>query len=411
MSDETQTIHPLESEFMLSMLQMLKDHAKCSISLHIMKEPILIEDKYNSSHSFEKEDLEQHIARNEQINYSADRYKFIIHPFTKTKIRKDTGLHNDKIIRGYPTSINLYMKNMIESLIKNIQAEFEKNIWNYNVQNHPMYDVIKLIQEYKKDTEGLGLGASIFGDKDSMAYYMETLYNGDCEQQGDKEHALKWAVKLNNDYDNNLAKILIAQAYNYGEGGYEEDKRKACNMYEDLVRRDDDAICIYDIGLIYEYGGNNMEKNIQKAFEWYEKGHKKHWDCSIKYANCCYDGNGCKKNKKKACEIYETWSDQIMEKHRPNIDDAMWKSCYNYGILLVEGVYIEQDKKNGMKYIKHAADNGNRNAKKKLNDYEKYILDCENIYWEKCKNVETETEEDEYTYEDESTEEEETEKD
>ena len=40
--------------------------------------------------------------------------------------------------------------------------------------------------------------------------------------------------------------------------------------------------------------------------------------------------------------------------------------------------------------------------KKKLNSYEKYMLDCANIYWEKCKNVETETEEDESTEEEET---------
>ena len=81
--------------------------------------------------------------------------------------------------------------------------------------------------------------------------------------------------KLKEQYDNDYGKFRIAWAYDGGECGYEEDTRKACDIYEDLARRNDDIICMLNAGLQYAHGGNNMEKNIQKAFEWFEKGYDK----------------------------------------------------------------------------------------------------------------------------------------
>ena len=156
----------LESEFMLSMLQVLEQNAICGLSQLIMKIPVCIHQDDNvMSTSFEKEQIEKHIAHNEKNRAGRT---WIIHPTNGTNVYKDNRKHSDKVIKGYPTSINVDMKNMIEKLIKNIQVEFEKYIWNYNVQNHPKYHkYIKLIQEYKKETKDLK-GACIFGDEKSM---------------------------------------------------------------------------------------------------------------------------------------------------------------------------------------------------------------------------------------------------
>ena len=384
MSDETQTIHPLESEFMLSMLQVLEENATCSLSKLIMKIPICInEDSNVRSTSFEKEQIEKHIAHNEK---NRAEKTWIIHPTNRTKVYKDNLLHGDKVIKGYPTSINLSMKNMIENLIKNIQVEFEKNIWIYKVQNHPKYDVIKLIQEYKKETKDFK-GASIFGDEKSMELLMETLYNN--EQQEDKEQALKWAEKLNKDYDNHDGKFRIAFAYDTGECGYEEDTRKACNMYEDLAQRNYDTICMFNAGLNYEYGGNNMEKNIQKAFEWFEKGYdKSSFECSVMYAKYCYHGIGCKVNKKKAWEIYQSISKTLMKTPESHIEDEVSQACYNYGIMLMK----ERDCRNGIKYIDYSANNGNSDAQNTLNT----IYNIEEFKQEETEEEEEEEEETDY---------------
>uniref|UniRef100_A0A6C0KKA4 Uncharacterized protein n=1 Tax=viral metagenome TaxID=1070528 RepID=A0A6C0KKA4_9ZZZZ len=354
MCDETHTVHPLESEFMLSMLQLLDQNATCGLSQLIMKIPVCINQDGNvRSISFEKEQIEKHIAHNEKNRAGRT---WIIHPTNGTNIYKDNLLHGDKVIKGYPTSINIDMKNMIEKLIKNIQVEFEKYIWDYNVQNHPKYHkYIKLIQEYKKETKDLK-GACIFGDEKSMEQLMETLYNNGIQE--DKEQALKWAEKLKEHYHNDSGKFRIAFACNIGECGYEIDTIKARNIYEDLAQSGN-IICMYNAGTLY-----SSDKNTKKAFEWFEKGYiNNSLDCSVMYAKYCYEGIGCKVNKKKAFEIYQSISKTLMKTPESHIENEVSKACYNYGIMLMK----ERDCRNGIKYIDYAANNGNSDAQNTLN--------------------------------------------
>ncbi len=375
MCDETQTIHPLESEFMLSMLQVLEQNAICGLSQLIMKIPVCIHQDDNvMSTSFEKEQIEKHIAHNEKNRAGRT---WIIHPTNGTNVYKDNRKHSDKVIKGYPTSINVDMKNMIEKLIKNIQVEFEKYIWNYNVQNHPKYHkYIKLIQEYKKETKDLK-GACIFGDEKSMEQLMETLYNNGIQE--DKEQALKWAEKLKQQYDNDLGKFRIAFAYNIGECGYKIDTRKARDIYEGLAQSGN-IICMYNSGTLY-----SSDKNTKKAFEWFEKGYiNNSFDCSVMYAKYCYDGIGCEVNKKKAWEIYQSISKTLMKTPKSHIENEVSKACYNYGIMLMK----ERDCRNGIKYIDCAANNGNSDAQNTLNT----IYDIEEFKHEETEEEEQETE-------------------
>ena len=370
MSAEAETTHPLESELMISLLQWLEDEAKCPITLHIMRMPLIIhKETIRDSKSYEYEGCIDELIKRKKRNSRTGKYWFAHPELQDTKIYECES-HEQQITKGWPVSINHTLKITIERLIETIQTEFEKYLDNYKVQEHPKYDTIKLLQTYKigkKEWEG----AAIFGHESSMIKYMRILHEDILNEHRPK--AMKWAEKLVKHYNNRHGKFRLAQAYDipdYDE--YEVDKGKANKLYEELAEIGDTR-GIFNAGINYENGGNNLEKNIEKAHHCFEKGYNNDsFDCSVKFANYCHDGTGCEVDKKKARKIYKKISKDMMAiaslpgychgVHRMN--QTIGEACYNYGMIL----FMKGDIINGLRYIDCAQKNGCENAKKKMED-------------------------------------------
>ena len=404
MSDETQIIHPLaHNEKFLYILKEIYNDYTC----HIGDEPYLMTDPVTI---LDTDNVYQYKNINRWINIE----KKNTDPLTNKEIKKISSTKTPSSrIPGYQIYDNKRVFINLKNKIEEIQKMLEEYIFSHDTRKiecyleRDYYETIIRIQEFKKKIKDLK-GASIFGDETCMEEYMKVLYYGNNEYQENKDQSLKWAEKLYKEYDNDSGKFRIAWAYDVGECGYELDKKKACNIYENLAQNGN-KVCMYNAGNLYNTGGNNIEKNVQKAFEWFEKGYNRnHFGCSVRYANFCYDGIGCEVNKKKAWEIYQSISKKMMGNTETYINTVVNIACYNYGIMLMK----ERDGRNGIKYIDCAANNGNTDAQKIL----------ETIYGikefnqqEECKEEdneeeeETEEEEQEQETEEEEEEEEETE--
>ena len=355
MSAEAVTTHPLESEFILSMLRVLKDEATCPITHGIMHMPLIIHNEtLRDSKSYEYVGCIDEQIKRKKRNSRTDKYYFKHPELTDTKIYECES-HEHQIAKGWPVSINHTLKITIERLIETIQTEFEKYLDNYKVQEHPQYYTIKLLQDYKKEKKEWK-DAAIFGDEESMEKMMKELYFNES-----KPKALKWAEKLVNHYDNKSGKFRVAVAHHTGECDYEQDKGKAVKLYEELAESGDTA-SMYNAGINYEFGGNNLEINHEKAYQWFEKGHtKNNFDCSVKFANYCHDGTGCEVDKQKAGGIYKNISKKMMENREEHIKNSVSEACYNYGTIM-----FDNDDIDGILYIKCAQKNGCEKSKKKL---------------------------------------------
>ena len=359
MSAQAVTPHPLESEMMISLLQLLEDEARCPMTHGIMHMPLIIHNEtVRDTISYEYVGCIDKLIQSKKRNSRTDKYYFKHPELTDTKIYECES-HEHQIAKGWPVSINQNLQNMIERLIETIQTEFEKYLDNYKIQNHPDYDTIKLLQDYKKKEEDWE-GAAIFGDEYSMVKWMNILNNDGPNQ--DKEKALKWAEKLVKHYNNKDGKFCVAYAYDTGECHYDKDEGKATKMYEELAESGDTQ-CMYNAGFNYEKGGNNLNRNKEKAYQWFEKGHtKNHFGCSVKFANYCHDGTECEVDKQKAEGIYKNISNKMIQNQQRYLKKPVREACYNYGMIL----FMKGDIITGLKYIDCAQKNGCEKAKKKL---------------------------------------------
>ena len=195
MSAEAVTTHPLESELMISLLRWLKDEATCPITHGIMHTPLIIHNgTLRDSLSYEYVGGIDELIQRKKRNSRTDKYYFK-YPLQDIKVYECES-HEQQIIKGWPVSINHNLKITIERLIETIQTEFEKYLDNYKAQEHPEYNAIKLLQDYKKEKEKCE-GAAIFGDEKSMEKMMKESYFNEA-----KPKAFKWAEKLVKHYNN-----------------------------------------------------------------------------------------------------------------------------------------------------------------------------------------------------------------
>lgn len=359
MSAEAENIHPLESEMMISLLQWLKDEATCPITHGIMHMPLIIHNEtLRDSKSYEYVGCIDEQIKRKKRNSRTDKYYFKYPGLQDIKIYECES-HEQQIAKGWPVSINHTLKITIERLIETIQTEFEKYLDNYKAQQHPQYYTIKLLQDYNKEKIDWE-GAAIFGDEESMEKMMKELYFNEGMNQN-KQKALKWAEKLVKHYNNKNGKFRVAYAYDTGECDYEKDNGKATKLYEELAESGD-TVSMYNAGIRYQSGGNNLETNQKKAYHWFEKGHtKNHFGCSVKFANYCHDGTGCEVDKQKAGGIYKNISKKMMENREEHLKNSVSEACYNYGTIM-----FDNDDIDGLLYIKCAQNNGCKKAKKKL---------------------------------------------
>tara|TARA_B100001093_G_scaffold90999_1_gene83163 strand:+ start:1001 stop:2194 length:1194 start_codon:yes stop_codon:yes gene_type:complete len=354
MSAEAENIHPLINDKLFQyLLKEIEANYICkSGNDSLMTDPVVLE----TGQIYQYDNIKQWLISTKKTTCPLTNIPL------NTSSKKNT---SSSRISGFLVYDVPRIKTILQEKIKKITEILEEYVFDYDIRTLESYleekyfDVISKIQTYKKEKADWE-GAAIFGDEKSMENRMNVLYKDGPNQ--DKQKALKWAEKLVNHYDNENGKIRLAHAYDIGECEYEIDKRKATDLYEQVVENGIDIYLNYYIGDNYESGGNNLEKNEKKACDWFGKGHiEGYFMCSVRFANCCHDGTGCKVDKQKAGEIYKKISKKMMEPHKEKFKKSLREACYNYGTIL-----FENDDIGGLPYIECAQKNGCEKAKKKL---------------------------------------------
>ena len=380
MSAEAENIHPLINDKLFQyLLKEIEENYICkSGNFSLMTDPVVLE----TGQIYQYDNIVKWLISTKNTTC----------PLTNTQLNKSSKKNTSSSrISGFLVYNIPLVKTILEGKIKKITEMLEEYVFDYDIRTLESYleekyfDVISKIQTYKKEKADWE-GAAIFGDEESMEKRMEELYNDGPNQ--DKQKALKWAEKLVNHYDNKSGKFRVAFAYSNGECEYEKDKGKAIKLYEELAESGD-TVSMYNAGINYEFGGNNLEINHEKAYHWFEKGHtKNNFDCSVKFANCCHGGTGCEVDKQKAGEIYKNISNKMMENQQDHLKNSVSEACYNYGTIMFDNNDID-----GLLYIKCAQKNGCENAKKKLERMLRAGREDEEIEQESDQGSEEENEE------------------
>ncbi len=353
MSAEAENIHPLINDKLFQyLLKEIEENYICkSGNFSLMTDPVVLE----TGQIYQYDNIVKWLISTKNTTC----------PLTNTQLNKSSKKNTSSSrISGFLVYNIPLVKTILEGKIKKITEMLEEYVFDYDIRTLESYleekyfDVISKIQTYKKEKADWE-GAAIFGDEESMEKMMKELYFNEGMNQ-DKQKALKWAEKLVNHYDNKSGKFRVAYAHHIGEYDYEKDNGKAIKLYEELAESGETA-SMYNAGIIF--GGNNLERNQKKAYQWFEKGHtKNHFGCSVNFANYCHDGTGCEVNKQKAGEIYKNISNKMIENREEPLKQSVREACYNYGMIL----FMKGDIINGLQYIKCAQKNGCEKSKKKL---------------------------------------------
>jgi hypothetical protein len=352
MSAEAENIHPLINDKLFQyLLKEIEENYICkSGNYSLMTDPVVLE----TGQIYQYDNIVKWLISTKNTTC----------PLTNTQLNKSSKINTSSSrISGFLVYDVPRIKTILEEKIKKITEILEEYVFDYDIRTlesylEGKYEVISAIQTYKKEKKERK-DAAIFGDEKSMEKRMKELYYDGPNQ--DKQKALKWAEKLAQHYNNKKGKFRVAFAYSRGECDYEQDKGKAIKLYEELAESGDTQ-CMYNTGILYECGGNNLDINQEKAYHWFEKGHTKNmFGCSVKFANYCHDGTECEVDKQKAGEIYKKISKQMIENQEDYINKPVSEACYNYGTIM-----FDNDDIDGLPYIKCAQKNGCEKSKKKL---------------------------------------------
>lgn len=143
--------------------------------------------------------------------------------------------------------------------------------------------------------------------------------------------------------------------FNYAQLIYTEeiecDKNIALEIFQDSARLGITE-AYYRLGTIYT-DGKLVEKNLDLAREYYEKGTEKcHIASASKLAMMYFDGNGVEIDKEKAALIFKDVADRTR-----NI-----QASYNYATLVFTENELKEHSQNGIKYLIFAAESGHPSA-------------------------------------------------
>ena len=177
------------------------------------------------------------------------------------------------------------------------------------------------------------------------------ISNADKETYNSAIYWLNEAV----DNGNDEALYYIAECYDYGQGGVEQDFEEAFKWYmKAALRGNKDAQ--FSLGYMYHLG-EGVEKNETESFKWYRKAAEQ-GIAGAQYvvAECYETGSGVEKNETEAFKWYRKAAEQYDT-------DAHWKvaSCYLAGKW-----GVKKDTLEALKFLYRAARNNHADAIEKL---------------------------------------------
>lgn len=166
--------------------------------------------------------------------------------------------------------------------------------------------------------------------------------------------------------EKHLARIL-GEGYYFGCNGKSKDYEKAAANFH-IAAKAGDAYSQYVLGFCYEKG-QGVEKSAQEAVKWYRKSAKQGEKNAIErlkgLGNDYYDGNnGKSKDYEKAVEYYLIAAEA---------GDAY--SQYSLGFCYEKGQGVKQSSQEAAKWYRKAAEQGEKNAKERLENAKQLGVD------------------------------------
>ncbi|PKK63478.1 kinase-like protein [Rhizophagus irregularis] len=167
----------------------------------------------------------------------------------------------------------------------------------------------------------------------------------------------------------------LAICYKNGKGT-EKNLEKAFYWYQKAAEKGYiDAM--NSLAICYK-NGEGTEKNLEKAFYWYQKAAEKGYIDAMNNLAICYEnGEGTEKNLEKAFHLYQ--------KAAENGDK---EAQFNLGVCYEEGIGIEKDEVKGSYWYQKAAQQGFSNAQYRLGFFYKIVKGVKEVLKNPFKKVE-----------------------
>ena len=238
----------------------------------------------------------------------------------------------------------------------------------------------KAAEQYRKAAEQ--------GNADAM-FALGGCYEDGCGVEEDEEEAAKWYRKAVEQYrkaaEQGDADAMRKLGKCYGDGsGVEKDYEEAVKWYRKAAEQGN-ADAMYKLGRYYEPfydDDDDAEENYKKAAKWYLKAAQKGHAYAMWHLGECYlNGDGVEKDKEEALIWYsksaelgheyamraiyfiEVFEQDLKSAEQGNTD-AMCEVAYDYS----DGIGVELDYEESVKWYRKAAELGNAYAMYKLGE-------------------------------------------
>jgi len=174
-------------------------------------------------------------------------------------------------------------------------------------------------------------------------FYLGILYDEGYGVPKDHEMAFKY-YKQSADLGYVLGINNLGILYYYGLG-VKKDLNAACLLYKKAVKAGESSTAFRNLGMCYENGHGNFEKNINKAIKCYEKSADLGSEEAVYDLAAVYEGM---KDYKKSLALYKQAS-------QSNDTIIKAKSLYAVGYMLNNGDGVPKDYKKAVEYFNQSA--------------------------------------------------------
>lgn len=160
----------------------------------------------------------------------------------------------------------------------------------------------ELILEYKNLPQSLNAQ-----DQYELGIAAEKLWNfEDASTNKFLSEAIDWWKK--SDASGNPQASYRLGFYNFSGGIGRKNYSEAVRLFNKSLQKGNNNSNLYAyLGYCYNDGGNGIQKDEKKAFDYFQKGYKlRNIECARALSICYRTGSGCEKSLKKACEYSDT---------------------------------------------------------------------------------------------------------
>uniref|UniRef100_A0AC35EUM8 MYND-type domain-containing protein n=1 Tax=Panagrolaimus sp. PS1159 TaxID=55785 RepID=A0AC35EUM8_9BILA len=277
------------------------------------------------------------------------------------------------------TALNSQSKE-VETELRAVQ--FENRTRHRKDHLNPAYYPQSYEELYRSQSQQLGMP-----EKEIFKYLDEDILNGEKWRFGhnggniDFVKAAGFFEKAINKNKNikpsSYAMLQLAEMYQRGEG-VKRDYGKAFDLRMEVATSKIEKIdyfiadAQFRLGLMYS-NGEHVKQDYNEAVRWFEKSVQLgHAAAANNLATCYTDGKGIEKSNEKAFQYFKIAAERGNTSAMLNLSTLYFSATGTGSILCTE-----EDKAEGIKWLRIASEKGNLNAQKKLEEYETKPIDYE----------------------------------